>query len=602
MRHKVEIPEVQEFSDDLQGASEEIRTSLIKVKKSIESINGMSSFSGKAAKEAKQYFGELHVTILESFQGLFNDLEENLKQHIKTFGSEVDVSDTATIRSNYLQEVKADINEVFEDLTKQDEIIHDTITKVSDISSATPPTFSDVDEWEKKAVREINELDGDLSAFTSAGNEMNVKAIMNRIETAMENATTSEGKARFTNFEGVSLGSELAKLQDYNEDRREVRKEKAKSLADKLSDGGTLSYTEREILYQYIQNVVLDEYARAHVNEISIFLRYDNEKLKEYINEELLASENSLEKEIALFEQYLFVGNERPSDLYGSTTERVALRSYLDVLKNYHAAVNEVKEQIGWDYNEEDPLLARVEFVNFEIKGESQYTGYGHMESLISVAYYQETGDDVDNSRKEFLEAPIRPGYGDKSEVKYYYGQDAVTNRMHIEGQKLEEELDTMTGEFAGSQLLGHALSAGGRTLSVTSGIIMGAGKYLTGKKETENRLKWKNLKEPANTFNLEMQVNTRGTMEPTEDKQVKLHPTDETYEQIERWKAIHRAVPDFPYDAEAITNQNWREMYELFYDNDEELTLDDEDLALYSYMLDGTENKTVLNLINQNK
>src|SRR5690625_7047923 len=82
--------------------------------------------------------------ILESLRDVFDDLEANLQQHIDKFGSDVDSSDSAIIKSSYLQEVKEDINEVSEDLEKQDEIIHDTIKEVSDISSATPPSFSDV--------------------------------------------------------------------------------------------------------------------------------------------------------------------------------------------------------------------------------------------------------------------------------------------------------------------------------------------------------------------------------------------------------------------------------------------------------------------------
>ena len=141
----------------------------------------MGSFSGKAAKEAKQYFSELHLTLLESFRGLFDDLEENLQQHIKTFGSKVDGSDSAFIKSDYLQDIKEDINEVFEDLTKQDEIIHETIEKVSDISSATPPSFSDVDEWKKKAIKKLRELDEDLSSFNGEGDDTDVQEIMHRL-------------------------------------------------------------------------------------------------------------------------------------------------------------------------------------------------------------------------------------------------------------------------------------------------------------------------------------------------------------------------------------------------------------------------------------
>ncbi len=204
----------------------------------------MGSFSGKATKEAKRYFGELHVTILESFRGLFADLEGNLRQHIKIFASDVDYSDSAIIKSNYLQEVKEDINEVFEDLKKQDEIIHDTIQEVSDISSSTPPSFSDVDEWKKKAIKKMIELDEDLAAFNGVGDETDVKAIMHQIETVMSNAKTSEGKARFADFEGASQGSELAKLQDYNEDKKAERNaeiEKGRKTKDaelkNLNDG-----------------------------------------------------------------------------------------------------------------------------------------------------------------------------------------------------------------------------------------------------------------------------------------------------------------------------------------------------------------------------
>src|SRR5690625_1515391 len=285
MSHKVDISEVHEFSDDLQGASEEIQSSLIKVKKGIENINGMSSFSGKAAKEAKQYFGELHLPILESFRGLFDDLEANLQQHIEKFGSDVDSSDSAIIKSSYLQEVKEDINEVFEDLEKQDEIIHDTIKEVSDISSATPPSFSDVDEWKKKAIKKLTELDEDLSSFNSVGDETDVKEIMQRIETVMSNAKTSEGKARFADFEGASQGSELAKLQDYNADKKEAQMEKAKEARDSaLQDQN--KHSSKAVVnkaYQEFQDgdITYDQYTAILASVKNTSENMSEEKIKE---------------------------------------------------------------------------------------------------------------------------------------------------------------------------------------------------------------------------------------------------------------------------------------------------------------------------------
>ncbi|WP_269410541.1 T7SS effector LXG polymorphic toxin [Lentibacillus daqui] len=232
MANKVDMSEVNDFSKDLQEASADFQSQLDKVIENIETINGMDSFSGKAAKEAKQYFGELHVTLLDSFKGLFDDLEGNLQQHIDTFESDVDSSDSAIIKSNYLKNVKKDINEVFEDLEKQDEIIHDIIGKVNDISSVTPPSFTDVVEWKKKAVKKITELDEDLSSFNGVGDETDVKQVINQIETVMNNAKASEGKARFADFEGASEGSELAKLKSYSEGKKEEQMEKAKNIKE----------------------------------------------------------------------------------------------------------------------------------------------------------------------------------------------------------------------------------------------------------------------------------------------------------------------------------------------------------------------------------
>ncbi|MBP1971413.1 uncharacterized protein YukE [Virgibacillus natechei] len=257
MENKVDISEVTDFSNDLQEASADFRSQLDKVQESIEAINGMSSFSGKAAKEAKNYFGEMHITILESFKGLFDDLEANLEQHMEAFRSEVDVSESAVIKSTYLQDVQEDINEVFEDLEKQDEIIHDTIQEVSDISSATPPSFSDVNEYKNKTIKKLKEVDEDLASFNNKGDETDVKAIMNQIETAMTNAKSSEGKARFADFEGASQGSVLAELRGYNEGKKEERKEEiekareakdaeSKNLNDEAADILNMAFNDLE--------------------------------------------------------------------------------------------------------------------------------------------------------------------------------------------------------------------------------------------------------------------------------------------------------------------------------------------------------------------
>src|SRR5699024_6363075 len=98
------------------------------------------------------------------------------------------------------------------------------------------------------------------------------------------------------------------------------------------------------------------------------------DKLKTYINESVLSTESSLESEIILLEKYLFTGNMSPSELEESTEERIALRSYLDALKNYHLSINEMKNYIDWEIGKDDPLFARVEHLDFNIEGKTQYS------------------------------------------------------------------------------------------------------------------------------------------------------------------------------------------------------------------------------------
>lgn len=148
----------------------------------------------------------------------------------------MDVSETAMIRSNYLKDIQENVNDLYDYLVKQDETIHDTINDVSDISSATPPSFSDINEYKKETIKKLKEVDEDLASFTSKGDETDVEAIMSRIEAAMNNAQTSEGQARFSDFEGASQSNDLGKLQEYNESKKEEREEEIENLSSESKD------------------------------------------------------------------------------------------------------------------------------------------------------------------------------------------------------------------------------------------------------------------------------------------------------------------------------------------------------------------------------
>src|SRR5699024_6784849 len=449
----------------------------------IDSINGMDSFSGKAANEAKGYFNELHLTILESFRGLFDDLEENLKQHIQTFATEVDSSDSAVIESNYLEDVKEDINEIYEDLEKQDEIFHDTIENVADITSATSPDFSEVNEWKRKSVEKIKELDEDLASFTSKGDETDVKEIMNHIETVMNNAKTSEGKARFADFKGASAMKDLKKLMEYN-NTNEVA---------------------------HIEEITSNMYGESE-NGDGV---KENEQLKQYINENVLTSEATINHEIEVVSEYLvkeqssnggYIDHHDENDVY------VKLISYLLILNNYKAAINDAKENIDLDYSETDPLQARVEsfesgFIDSDLEDEdSEDEAFRfYADSGITIHHYQ--GEDALMNRDEFLNRSWPEDkdlvYHNESQVEFFRGESAGKQLGYKQQLEDQETVDAANGQAVVQAIYSASTSATVGTMTSMTGVRKEAS-------DVQKRIDLTDLKEASDDFGLDILLNHR--------------------------------------------------------------------------------------------
>src|SRR5699024_11826495 len=58
-------------------------------------------------------------------------------------------------------------------------------------------------------------------------------------------------------------------------------------IHDKLNDGKNLTFAERELLYQYLQNGYVSEEDHDQMNTISSFMDNDHEMKKKYNNDEI---------------------------------------------------------------------------------------------------------------------------------------------------------------------------------------------------------------------------------------------------------------------------------------------------------------------------
>ncbi|MEN1967636.1 T7SS effector LXG polymorphic toxin [Lentibacillus sp. N15] len=237
MGNKVDISEVHTFCDDLETTSSSIKSSLDSIKADIDRMNAMESFSGQAATEAKGYFKEFHKTVLEAFNGLFHDLNKNVKQHLTTFEAEVDTSESAIVESDYLNNPESKVDKKYAQLEFEYQSINRTINDVSDISSATTPSFSSVKNNESTVIETIIDLEDKLSSFTSEGKEHDseTKELLHHLEVAVNSAGTKNGRERFTDFTTVTAYVGLPVLKDHNNSSTE-EKEKFEKLDKESRD------------------------------------------------------------------------------------------------------------------------------------------------------------------------------------------------------------------------------------------------------------------------------------------------------------------------------------------------------------------------------
>ena len=288
MGKKVNISEVIEFSNDMETATVDLESGLIKVEKSIDRLNVMSSFSGKTAKEAKDYFNNLHQTVLKSFEHLFTELDESLKGHLNSFQSRVDSSNFAIIESDYLNELEEHVNEDYERLTEQQESIRETIANVSEISSANHPSTWAVTSGHKSVVEIISNIETKLESFTSL-NEQEVSEVgelIHHIETTIQEAGAMPGDGRFAEYTKNSISISLLALKGQNHERHMAvvnEAEKAKDAAIKDMDDSS-----QEILTKALKDLEKGEIDEAeYYNYLAELRKLTNEEdLEEEVSED----------------------------------------------------------------------------------------------------------------------------------------------------------------------------------------------------------------------------------------------------------------------------------------------------------------------------
>ncbi|GLO66106.1 T7SS effector LXG polymorphic toxin [Oceanobacillus kimchii] len=200
MAHKVDIDEVLELSHNLKEYTAKTEVNLNDIKQAIYKIQNMESFSGKAANNAKNYFSDIHLTLLDSFSKLFMKMNTDLEKHLSEFQSNVDASPATRMDSNYLLDTKESFETTYEKLEKESQSIADTINSVLDISNVSKPDFSPVTNDKQVSSKNIADLNEKLETYTTTEVDSDIEELLHHIKLTIDRADATKGESRFTNY------------------------------------------------------------------------------------------------------------------------------------------------------------------------------------------------------------------------------------------------------------------------------------------------------------------------------------------------------------------------------------------------------------------
>lgn len=199
MGYKVDLSEVIEFSNKMYLETIQLIESIENIKSKINQIYQMDTFRGKTAGSIKTYLSEFHLKTLDSFQELLAALQLNMDEHIQAFQSDVDSSEYAIIKSNYLAVQEEKVDKDYGQLKETSSKVDSIIDSVSDISSSTSPSFQSVTNVHKEIIDGIHELEEDLIRFNqSKKRDTLVRDTINNIESLIHKMNGKTSDERFT--------------------------------------------------------------------------------------------------------------------------------------------------------------------------------------------------------------------------------------------------------------------------------------------------------------------------------------------------------------------------------------------------------------------
>ncbi|WP_017470937.1 hypothetical protein [Amphibacillus jilinensis] len=350
------------------------------------------------------------------------------------------------------------------------------------------------------------------------------------------------------------------------------------NILAKMEAGVSMTSSEQELLYQYLQNHYLTDEKREQINALIDMLTEQNvDELQSHLNHHVLVSEEALITEIALIEAYLYSGNMRVTDHMKVESDRLGFDEidYVKIMKMYKKLLKEYKkniEQINLE-GEKLPFLVRVNDLSLEEVNNRVHVI--NSELIVSISKYAD-----EEFREVFLdmELPFPNMVLIDVNVNYYMGDNAVSNLNRDDTAEMEAYKRKHATYFIGGKVMELATDI--TTKSVFQPVVM-INEYQIEKQELNKQITIGNAVSSASNLNMEMLIVESGDFIES-NTWVEVLPTNSTYTILERWEQTHQMNSDIPFPKEYINEQQWDKVSNFYNDSTDQFEAVHRDLSDY--------------------
>ncbi|TES50180.1 hypothetical protein E2L07_16640 [Halalkalibacterium halodurans] len=371
-----------------------------------------------------------------------------------------------------------------------------------------------------------------------------------------------------------------------------------KPIVQKFAAGEALTYTERELLYFFLQHIFLGAEKRKEIESIAEMISEDRiDELVYRLNHTVLTSETTLDDEIALIQAYLFSGNRQlEKELsYEEMISIYKLRSYLALIENYQVALEENKRLY-----ENTDVWARVEWISYEYVPGARKQTYAFETALQTtpvVSVYSL------KTREEFLarEGHQLDGKADVSRVTYLVGQNILLQSNEDEANELLKKYNDYTENFIKKEVVNvQSPIKSGSALGQVVGLVNLGRKYNDGKEDLGRRLTSAKTKGIAGELKANLLISERPKWYENRAG-AEIYPSVATHDIVGRWREAHSINPDIPYPEQAIIQQDWYEISEFLANHVDDFDKINPELYVYIFDESKRNDQTVEEIANRN-